>query len=388
LTAAAGTEIRPFTIDVPQRTLDELRARLEHTRWPAQIPAVGWERGVPLDYLQELAAYWQSSYDWRTHEAELNSWPQFSTEIDGAMIYFLHVRSPEPEALPLILTHGWPGSVVEFLDVIGPLTDPVAHGGAASDAFHVVIPALPGFGFSGPTSAPGWDSRRIARAFAELMGRLGYDRYAAQGGDFGAFVAPDLGRVDAEHVIGVHVNAATVGFIPMGDVDDAALAELTDTEKARVARLGAYLAEGNGYFQIQATRPHTLGYALADSPVGQLGWIVEKFKEWTHPATELPEKSIDRDRMLTDVMLYWLTGTGGSSAQLYYESMHTRNWPTPSTVPTGVAVFAEDVAIRRYAEQGNNIVHWSDFDEGGHFAAMEKPDLLVRDIRAFLTPPR
>jgi pimeloyl-ACP methyl ester carboxylesterase len=289
------------------------------------------------------------------------------------------VRSPEPDALPLVLTHGWPGSIVEFLDVIGPLTDPVAHGGSAADAFHVVIPSLPGFGFSGPTTETGWHLRRIARAWAELMARLGYDRYAAQGGDFGAIVSPDLGRVDPEHVVGVHVNAATLGFIPMGEVDES---ELTAVEKARWARQQRFQNEGNGYFQLQATRPQTISYALTDSPVGQLAWIVEKFKEWTHPETDLPEVSVDRDRVLTNVMLYWLTGTAGSAARLYYEAMRGE-WPYRTEMPTGVAVFAEDISIRRYAEEANTITHWTDFDTGGHFAAMEAPDLLVGDVREF-----
>lgn len=377
------TEIRPFRVEIPQADLDDLRDRLASTRWPAELPGVGWSRGVPGDYLKELAEHWRTSYDWRKHEAALNELPQFTTTIDGQKIHFLHVRSPEPDALPLIISHGWPGSVVEFLKVIGPLTNPRAYGGDPADAFHVVAPSIPGFGFSGPTTESGWDSSRIASAFAELMSRLGYTRYGAQGGDYGAFISPDIGRVDPDHVLGVHVNAATVGFIPFGEVDPADLAELTDVEQARMERLQHYLNEGNGYFQIQATRPQTVAYGLADSPTGQLAWIVDKFKEWTHPSTGLPEDSIDRDHMLTDVMLYWLTGTAGSSAQIYYETMHSGNWPTPSTVPTGVAVFAEDVAIRRFAEQGNNIVHWSDFDTGGHFAAMETPDLLVGDIRLF-----
>jgi epoxide hydrolase len=376
-------EILPFRIEIPQADLDDLIDRLGRTRWPNELPGVGWSRGVPLGYLKDLAGYWRSGYDWREHEAELNEFPQYKTEIEGQNIHFLHVRSPEPEAFPLILSHGWPGSVVEFLDVIGPLTDPKAHGGDAADAFHLVIPSLPGFGFSGPTHEPGWDSNRMARAFAELMSRLGYERYGAHGGDFGAFISPDLGRVDAEHVVGVHVNAATVGFIPFGDVDEATLAEFTDAEKTRFERMNRFLSEGNAYFQIQGTRPQTIAYGLTDSPVGQLGWIVEKFKEWTHPSAELPEKAIDRDRMLTNISIYWFTNTAGSSAQMYYESMHTSNWPTPSEVPTGVAVFAEDIPIRRYAEQGNNIVHWSEFDRGGHFAAMEAPDLLVGDIREF-----
>jgi epoxide hydrolase len=376
-------EIRPFRIDIPEEDLDDLNDRLGRARFPGELPGVGWSRGVPLGYLEELARYWRDGYDWREWEARLNELPQFATEIDGQNVHFLHVRSPEAQALPLILSHGWPGSVVEFLDVIGPLTDPRSHGGNPADAFHLVIPSLPGFGFSGPTREPGWDSRRIAAAFAELMRRLGYERYGAQGGDFGAFVSPDLGRVDGDRVVGVHVNAATLGFIPFGDVDEATLAGFTDAEKVRFERLKGFLGEGNGYFQIQATRPQTLAYGLTDSPVGQLAWVAEKFKEWSHPSNEPPERAVDRDKMLTNVMLYWLTRTGASSAHLYYESMHSGNWPTPTAVPTGVAVFAEDVAIRRYAEQGNNIVHWSEFDRGGHFAAMEAPDLLVGDVRAF-----
>ncbi len=375
-------EVRPYRIDIPQSTLDDLRDRLAGTRWPEQLPATGWERGVPVTYLKELAEYWAGGYDWRKHEAALNEYPQFTTTIDGQTIHFMHVRSAEPAALPLVLTHGWPGSVVEFLDVIGPLTDPRAHGGDPADAFHLVIPSLPGFGLSGPIREAGWDSHRIATAFAELMSRLGYQRYGAQGGDFGAFVSHDLGRVDPDHVVGVHVNAASMGFIPFGAVDPAELAELTDAEKARLDRMNKFLSDGNAYFQIQATRPQTLAYGLTDSPAGQLAWIVEKFKEWTQ-GPGLPEESVDRDRMLTNVMLYWLTATAGSAANLYYEMIHSSSWPAPSTVPTGVAVFAEDISIRRYAERSNAIVHWSEFDRGGHFAAMEAPDLLVGDIRKF-----
>ena len=375
-----STAIRPFHIDVSQAELDDLRERLGDTRWPAEVPGVGWTRGVPVDYLKGLAEHWRTGYDWRVHEKQLNDIPQFTTEIDGQNIHFLHVRSPEPDAFPLLLAHGWPGSVVEFLKVLGPLTDPRSHGGDPADAFHVVVPSMPGFGFSGPTTEPGWGSKRMARAYAELMARLGYQRYGAQGGDFGALVAPDLGRVDPDHIVGVHVNAATVGFIPFGDVDADGL---TEVEQARLDRMNNFRGEGNGYFQIQATRPHTLAFGLADSPAGQLAWIVDKFKEWTHPSSGLPEESVERDHMLTNVMLYWLTNTAGSAAQIYYEMMHSDEWPTPSAVPTGVAVFAEDITIRRFAEQGNNIVHWSDFSTGGHFAAMEAPDLLVGDVRAF-----
>jgi len=383
-TDPADTGIRPFRIDIPQADLDDLRDRLARTRWPDELPGVGWSRGVPLGFLKELAGYWRDGYDWRKHEARLNDLPQFTTTVDGQPIHFLHVRSPEPEALPLVLTHGWPGSIVEFLDVIGPLADPRAHGGDPADAFHLVIPSLPGYGFSGPTREPGWTTDRAAGAWAELMARLGYRRYGAQGGDWGAFVSPELGRIDPDHVVGVHVNAASVGFIPFGPVDDQELATFSDAEKARLERLNRFLSDQNGYFQVQATRPQTLAYGLTDSPVGQLAWIVEKFKEWTDASAELPTDAVDRDHLLTNVMLYWLTGTAGSSARTYYENLHAGSWgKEPSPTPTGVAVFAQDVAIRRYAERGNNITHWSEFDRGGHFAAMEAPDLLVGDVRAF-----
>jgi pimeloyl-ACP methyl ester carboxylesterase len=373
-------EINAFHIDVPQADLDDLNRRLDATRWPDELPGVGWSYGVPVGYLRELADHWRTGYDWRAQEKLLNDLPQFTTEIDGQHIHFVHVRSPEPTALPLLLTHGWPGSFVEFLDIIGPLTDPAANGGDPADAFHLVIPSLPGFGFSGPTRDTGWQSTRIAKAWAELMRRLGYDRYAAQGGDFGAMVTPDLGRVDAEHVVGLHVNAANVGFIPLGEVDEDAL---TEVERERYARQQAFTSDGNGYFQVQATRPQTVSYGLTDSPVGQLAWVIEKFKEWTHPVDALPEAVIDRDRLLTNVMLYWLTGTANSAARIYYETMHSGEWPYRTEVPTGVAVFADDLAIRRYAEETNNIVRWTEFDTGGHFAALETPELLVGDVREF-----
>lgn len=405
---APTDDVRPFQIHVPQAELDDLRQRLARTRWPSEISGAGWDRGVPLDHLKGLAGYWERSFDWRAAEARLNELPQFTTEIDAANVHFVHVRSPEPDALPLILTHGWPGGMVEFLDVIGPLTDPRAHGGDPADAFHLVIPTIPGFGFSGPTDTAGWTSERVAAAWAELMRRLGYERYGAQGGDFGAFISSSLAAVAPDRVIGVHLNAATYGFIPWGEVPDDERTTLTEVEQARLVRLKRYYDEGQAYFQIQATRPQTIGYALHDSPAGQLAWIIDKVQEWTHPVSEPWEKAIDRDRMLANVSIYWLTGTGASSAHMYYESMHayasadTGDWEAaegadggaatdgaaswaaekPPT-PVGVAAFAEDVAIRRYGEQGSNIVHWSDFDRGGHFAAMEVPDLLAGDVRTF-----
>ena len=378
-------DITPFQIGIPQDRLDDLRRRLADTRWPDQLWGVGWEAGVPLDYLRGLADYWRTGYDWRAHEARLNEFPQFTTVIDGQTVHFLHVRSPEPGALPLVITHGWPGSIVEFMKIIGPLTDPARHGGDPADAFHVVAPSLPGFGFSTPLAAPGWDTGRVARAWAELMHRLGYDRYGAQGGDTGAVVSPELGRIDSEHVIGVHVN--NLGTFPSGD--PAELAGLTEADQARLDFMTTWGRDMSGYAIVQATRPQTLSYALTDSPVGQLAWIVEKFKEWTDPSAALPEDAIERDLILTDVSVYWLTGTAGSAARIYYEGARTWGQAAKrSPVPTGVAVFPNDITIRPLAERDHNVVHWTEFSRGGHFAAMEAPDLLVDDVRDFFRPLR
>ncbi|MGW7549991.1 epoxide hydrolase family protein [Streptomyces rimosus] len=377
-TTSADITIRPFRIDIPQADLDDLRERLARTRWPDELSGVGWSYGVPVTYARELAAYWRSGFDWRAQEAALNRFDQFTTEIDGQNIHFLHVRSPEPGALPLLLTHGWPGSIAEFMKVIGPLTDPRAHGGDPADAFHVVAPSIPGFGFSGPTTEPGWNLHRVARAWAELMRRLGYERYGAQGGDSGAVISPEVGRIDPEHVVGVHVNGA-LGF-PTGDP-----AEFDGLSAAELERLGQYQDQDrSGYAVIQATRPQTLAFGLTDSPAAQLAWIAEKFKEWTDPAHELPEHAVDRDQLLTDVSIYWLTRTAASSARLYKESAQA--WGsavTASTVPHGVAVFPGDAGVRRIAEREHKVVHWSEYDRGGHFPAMEVPELLVDDVRAF-----
>ncbi len=382
--AGDGTApIETFRIDVPEAELEDLRSRLEHTRWPDELPGTGWDYGVPLDYVRELVDHWRTGYNWREQEARLNAFEQHRTTIDGQRLHFLHVRSPEASALPLVMIHGWPGSVAEFMDVIGPLTDPAAHGGDPSDAFHLVVPALPGFGFSGPTTDRGWSSSRTAAAFAELMRRLGYDRYGAQGGDLGALVAPELGHIDADHVTGIHLNAATVGFIPFGEVDANELATLTDVERQRLERITRFLSPaGSAYFQVHANRPQMIGYALTDSPVGQLTWALDRMADWTHgPIAE----ALTPEQILTNVMLYWTTRTATSAARMYYENMHgPAAWGRqPSPTPVGVAAFAEDVAIRRYGERSNNITHWTDFDRGGHFAAMEAPDLLVGDIRAF-----
>jgi pimeloyl-ACP methyl ester carboxylesterase len=380
-----NTSIKPFLIHVPQADLDDLHDRLARTRWPDELPGVDWSRGVPLRYLMELAEYWRTSYDWRKCEAELNQHAQFTTTIDGQNVHFLHVRSPEPDATPLMLVHGWPGSVVEFLDVIGPLTNPRAHGGDAADAFHLVIPSHPGHGFSQPLSEPGWTRIRIAKAFSELMHRLGYERYGIQGGDEGAFIAPDMGRVDPAHIIGIHVNAFVT--IPSLMQILTGLVFFSKAERKRFARFKHFRDEMMGYLQLQSTRPQTLAYGLTDSPAGQLAWIVEKFKEWTDPAAKLPENAVSRDRILTNVSVHWFNRTAGSSASQYYETLHDADakWKKPrNTVPTGVAVsLTQDVAIQRWAERDNNIVHWSEFERGGHFAAMEVPEFLVGDVREF-----
>ncbi|UHA71880.1 epoxide hydrolase family protein [Paenibacillus sp. 481] len=380
ITADGNTEIHPFRIDIPQADIEDLQYRLARTRWSSELLGLGWCRGVPVDYLKELAEYWRSEYNWREHEAKLNAYPQFTTTIDGQTIHFLHVKSPESNATPLMLIHGWPGSFVEFMDVIGPLTNPRAHGGDPADAFHVVIPSVPGFGFSLPLSEPGWSTGRIARAFTHLMSRLGYDRYGVQGGDTGAFVAPEMGHHDPEHIIGVHVNALLA--FPNGT--EGEMESLSEVDRSRFAMMEGF---NDGYLQIQSQRPQTLAYGLHDSPVGQLAWIVEKFKELTEPDDGLPEDSIDRDRMLTNISLYWFNGIAGSSAQIYYESRHDEAAWIPKDrgmVPTGVLFsLAKDVTIRHFAERDHNIVHWSEYDLGGHFFAMEQPELLTQDVRAF-----
>jgi pimeloyl-ACP methyl ester carboxylesterase len=374
--------IEEFRIDIPQAELDDLRDRLGRTRWPDQLPGVGWDYGIALDDVRELAEYWRTGYDWRVHERRLNSFPQFTTEIDGQVVHFLHVRSASPGAMPLIMTHGWPGSVVEFMEIIGPLTDPGAHGGDPGDAFHMVVPSIPGFGFSGPTWERGWNVTRVARAWDSLMGRLGYQRYGAQGGDWGSAISRELGVIVPEQMIGVHLNMLSPYV--SGDLP----ADLSDSDRARVERLRRFRLAGSGYSAIQSTRPQTVGYGLTDSPAGQLGWIAEKFGEWTDGGLS----AVDRDQMLTNISVYWLTRTAGSSARLYYEAARSRasGPPAPSTAPTGVAVFPEEIAapVRRLAEQTNNIVHWSEFDRGGHFAAMEEPDLLIGDVREFFRPLR
>ena len=387
----ADAEIRPFRVEVSDEALDDLRSRLAGTRWPGEVPGAGWSRGVPLGYLKELAGYWRDGFDWRKQEAELNQVPQFTTMIDGQPIHFLHVRSPEPGALPLIVTHGYPGSVVEFLDLLGPLSDPRAHGGDPADAFHLVVPSLPGFGFSTPVTEPGWAMARTTRAWAELMARLGYDRYGAQGGDIGAGITGMLAGVDPGHLVGIHLNSdpLAVGAVALPPAEQADAAAVTDAHRATLARMRQFQADGLGYIHLQTTRPQTIAYALNDSPVAQLAWIAEKFREWTDPSAELPEDAVDRDRLLTNVSLYWFTGSGASAAQFLYEAAHAHEWPGPSEVAQGWAVFdATDDLVRRLIDPEHKIAHWSEFDRGGHFAAMETPDLLLDDVRAFFRSHR
>jgi epoxide hydrolase len=377
-----NTDIRPYQISVPQADLDDLRDRLTRTRWAADIPGTGWSRGVPTDYLRDLAAYWASKYDWRAQEEALNAYPQFITTIDGAMVHFLHVRSAEPAARPLLLLHGWPGSVVEFQDMIGPLTDPRSHGGTAEDAFHVVVPSLPGYGFSGPLTEVGWTDGRAAAALAELMARLGYRRYGVQGGDVGAFIAPLIGALVPDRVAGVHVDALVT--FPTGNPADMAAMDAGD--RRRLAAMGEWQQRSGAYLQLQGTRPQTIAPALTDSPAGLLAWMVEKFQDWTDPAAALPEDAVDRDRILTDVSIYWFTATAGSAAHTYYERFNDPAMRAPresSAVPTAVAVFTTDVSVRPFAARACNLVRWSEFSRGGHFAALEAPDLLTADLRAF-----
>jgi epoxide hydrolase len=383
------TDLHPFEIEIPDEEVDDLRRRLSRARWPHALSGAGWERGVPQDYLEGLVAYWRDGSDWRAQERRLNEFPQFVTTIGGQSIHFLHVRSPEGDALPLIISHGYPGSVVEFVDVIGPLSDPRAHHGDPADAFHLIVPSLPGFGFSAPLTGTGWDAARTARAWVELMHRLGYDRYVAQGGDIGAGVTGMLGALDPEGVVATHVNTDPLATALIGEhigVDlggFAASEELSTQERERIEFLVRYAAEGTGYLHLQSTRPHTIAYGLTDSPVAQLAWIVEKFREWTNPVANLPEQAVDRDQLLTNVSLYWFTRTGASAANFLYEAAHSSEWLAPTATPQGWAVFAADGIIRRLLDPEKRIEHWSEFERGGHFAAMEAPDLLVDDIRGF-----
>jgi len=377
----ADASIQEFQIRVPDAELDELRERIRRARWPEPLDDPDWTYGIEQESLRDLASTWAEQYDWREHEAELNRTPQFRTEIDGQQIHFLHARAKRDAAIPLVITHGWPGSVVEFGKIIGPLTDPEAHGGDASDAFHVVCPSLPGYGFSQPNTAKGWAPPRTGRAWAELMRRLGYERYGAQGGDWGSYVSQYVARADPEHCFGVHLN-----FIFVPPPSGEALAEAGEAGMQMMEAFQHYVAEESGYAQIQSTKPQTLGYALNDSPVGLLAWIAEKFRTWTD-CDGVIENAVSREELLTNVTLYWVTGTAPSAGRFYRETRHSEAFGPQSYLetPLGVASFPKEVmrAPRAWVEKSYNVVHWTDMPRGGHFAALEQPELLVDDIRKF-----
>lgn len=378
-------EVTEFRIEVSDVELEDLRARLRHAHWPERETVQDWSQGVPLAYLRDLCRYWADQYDWRATEARLNALPQFRTVIDGLGIHFLHVRSPHAAALPLVLTHGWPGSIIEFLKVIGPLTNPTAHGGDADDAFHVVCPSLPGYGFSDKPARPGWGVERIAAAWTVLMSRLGYQRYGAQGSDWGTSVSASIGQQDPDHVAGIHLTP------PLAPPDPATFDDLTEPERAALASLEHAAEWDSGYSQEHATRPQTIGYALVDSPVALCAWIIEKFWAWTDCDGQL-DNVLTRDEVLDNLMLYWLARTGASSARLYWQSSRqVRRWisgPTDDTVavPTGCSIFPKELQrpSRRWAaKRFLDIRYWNEPERGGHFAAFEQPELFAEEVRAF-----
>jgi pimeloyl-ACP methyl ester carboxylesterase len=374
-----------YRIQTPEAELGDLRARLRGTRWPERETVDDWSQGVPLDYLQELCGYWADAYDWRATEARLNELPQFRAEIDGLGVHLLHVRSRHPDALPLVMTHGWPGSIIEFLDVLGPLTDPASHGGDPADAFHVVCPSLPGYGFSDKPSRPGWGVERIATAWTTLMATLGYERYGAQGSDWGTSISASIGQQDPQHVVGIHLMP------PLAPPDPETFDDLTVREREALAALEQAAESDSGYSQEHATRPQTIAYSLTDSPVGLCAWIVEKFWAWTDWDGHL-ERAISRDKLLDNLMLYWLPRAGGSSARLYWESIRQVNeWISGTVtdtvdVPTGCSIFPKEIQrpSRRWAERRfRDIRYWNEPTRGGHFAALEQPALFVDEVRSF-----
>lgn len=383
----SSPDVRPFTIAVPDAVLDDLRDRLARTRWPDQIPGTSWEYGAHLDAVRDLCEYWRTEYDWRAAEAELNRWPQFETDITldigDVHQHFVHARSPHADAIPLCLTHGWPGSISEFLEVLGPLTDPTAHGGDAGDAFHVVAPSMPGYGFSGPTTVTGVDVRHVAMANIALMERLGYDRYAAQGGDWGAIATTHMGQLAADRLIGIHVNMA-VPRPPEGDP----MAGVQPEEMGGLADLAHFRQHETGYQAIQGTKPQTLAYGLTDSPAGLAGWILEKFRTWSDCDGDV-YSTFTRDQLLTNITIYWVTETINSSTRLYYESTKSGGSLAAFTgrveVPTGIAVFPREIVRppRSWCEQVYDVQHFTQQPKGGHFAAMEQPRLFVDDVRTF-----
>jgi len=375
--------LTPSRIHASDEQLADLKRRLLATRWPDPAPVADWSQGVPLAYAQALCRYWAEAYDWRAREARLNRFDQFRTGIDGVDIHFIHVRSRHADALPLLITHGWPGSIAEFHKIIEPLSDPTAHGGEAADAFHVVCPSLPGYGFSGKPTETGWSVERIARAWATLMQRLGYAHYVAQGGDWGSMVTTAIGLQDRGPCLGIHLT------MPIVAPDPATLNDLSEAEKAMLAGLKRYRADGSGYARQQGTRPQTLGYGLADSPAGQAAWVVEKYQAWMD-CDGHPEHVLSRDELLDQVMLYWLPNSAASSARLYWESF-ARVGREPVELPTGISLFPKEIfrCSRRWAEQRfRNLIHFREHERGGHFAALERPQVLVDEIRTTFRPLR
>ena len=370
------SDIHSFEISASEEELDDLRRRLKATRWPNEEPVDDWSQGIPLSYVQEVCAYWADGYDWRKRESLLNRFPQFTTEIDGIDIHFVHARSPEKTALPLVITHGWPGSIVEFQKVIGPLSDPAAHGGDPADAFDVVCPSLPGYGFSSKPTVAGWNVQRIADAWSQLMQRLGYPRYFAQGGDWGSMVTTAIGQRDPEHCAAIHLN------MPIAPPDPETMNDLSATEQGALASMKHYQDWDSGYSKQQSTRPQTLGYGLTDSPSGQAAWILEKFWAWMD-CDGHPENVVSRDELLDNVMLYWLPGTAASSARLYWESFG--NPPMdPVQVPVGASIFPKEImrTSKRWAEKHfGGLLYWNELDKGGHFAAFEQPETFVTEVR-------
>ena len=365
--------INQATIDVEGSVLDDLKQRLGRSRWPSRETVTDWSQGMPLAYARELAQYWEYQYDWKNWEARFNQWNPCSTAIDGIDIHFLHIQSPHPDALPMVMTHGWPGSIVEFHKVIEPLTNPENP----ADAFHLVLPSLPGYGFSGKPTTPGTSAEKIATMWGQLMARLGYDRYVAQGGDWGALVTQCMGISETKHCAAIHVN---MPICPPRDEED--LANLTEQEQAALAGMEHYNQWDSGYSKQQSTRPQTLGYGLADSPVGQMAWIVEKFWSWMD-CNGHPENILSKDELLDNVMMYWVTNSAASSAQLYWESFNSPNLD-PIDMPVGASIFPKEIfrSSRRWAEKRfSNIIHWNHLDKGGHFAAFEQPELFVQEIR-------
>lgn len=372
--------ITPFSVEIRDADIEDLRRRLRATRWPDAETTANWDQGIPLAYVQDVCRYWAESYAMHRIADRLNEWPQFRTTIDGLAIHFLHASSPHPAARPLIMTHGWPGSVIEFLKVIAPLTDPLDHGGTAEDAFHVVCPSLPGYGFSAKPREPGWGVERIARAWGELMRRLGYAEYLAQGGDWGALVTSCIGVSEGAHCRGIHVN------MPIVTPDPDTLGSLSDRERDALAAMQHYKDWDSGYSKQQSTRPQTVGYGLADSPAGQAAWIFEKFWSWTDcgdGAARHPENVLTRDELLDNVMMYWLTNAAASSARLYWQSFGGAS-DDPIDVPAGVSIFPKEILrpSRRWAERRyRQLRYWNELERGGHFAAFEQPEAFVGEVR-------